>query len=51
MSRVSTGHLELGTADWVLWFNQTRLHGSIGYVPPIEYEAAYYDALIEKQAS
>ncbi len=43
--------LELGTADWVFWFNQTRLHSSIGYVPPIEYETTYYNALTEKQAS
>ncbi|GAA2017599.1 hypothetical protein GCM10009799_51980 [Nocardiopsis rhodophaea] len=24
------------------WYNTTRLHGEIGYVPPVEYEAAYY---------
>jgi putative transposase len=34
--------LELATLGWVHWFNQTRLHSSIGHVPPIEYEAAYY---------
>lgn len=34
--------LELGTALWVHWFNTTRLHSSIGYVPPIEYEAAFF---------
>jgi putative transposase len=26
--------LELATLGWVHWFNQTRLHGSIGHVPP-----------------
>jgi hypothetical protein len=31
---------ELGTADWAHWFNTHRLHGSIGYLAPLEYEAA-----------
>ena len=34
--------LELATLSWVHWFNENRLHGSIGNVPPLEYEAAYY---------
>jgi len=34
--------LELATLSWVHWFNETRLHSSIGHVPPLEYEAAYY---------
>jgi putative transposase len=34
--------LELATLSWRAWFNQTRLHSSIGNVPPIEYEAAHY---------
>jgi putative transposase len=34
--------LELATLSWVSWFNQTRLHSSIGHVPPIEYENQYY---------
>jgi len=33
--------LELATASWVAWFNQARLHSSIGNVPPIEYETAH----------
>ena len=37
--------LELATADWVWWFNHNRLHGSIGHVPPVEFEAAHYAAL------
>jgi putative transposase len=41
--------LELATLSWVHWFNQVRLHSSIGYVPPIEYEAAYYAALSNEQ--
>jgi putative transposase len=34
--------LELATLSWVHWFNETRLHGSIGHVPPIEDEDSYY---------
>ena len=34
--------LELATLGWVHWFNQTRLHSSIGHVPPLEHEAEYY---------
>jgi hypothetical protein len=26
----------------VHWYNTHRLHGSIGHVPPVEYEATYY---------
>ena len=39
--------LELGTLSWVHWFNNSRLHGAIGHVPPIEYEAAHHAALAE----
>ncbi len=28
--------LEYATAGWVDWYNNRRLHGSIGMVPPIE---------------
>jgi len=41
--------LELATLSWVHWFNGTRLHSAIGYVPPIEYETAYYTALTAEQ--
>ena len=34
--------LELATARWVEWYNQRRLHGSIGDVPPAEFESTYY---------
>ena len=34
--------LELATLTWVDWYNTGRLHSSIGYVPPNEYEATYY---------
>ncbi|MCX4745402.1 IS3 family transposase [Kitasatospora sp. NBC_01287] len=35
-------HVELATAEWVDWYNHRRLHGEIGHIPPIEYEANYY---------
>ncbi len=34
--------VELATARWVDWYNQRRLHSSIGNLPPAEFEAAYY---------
>jgi putative transposase len=35
--------VEFATLDWVDWFNHRRLLGPIGYVPPAEYEARYYE--------
>lgn len=34
--------VEFATLAWVDWFNHRRLLGPIGYVPPAEYEAQYY---------
>jgi transposase InsO family protein len=31
-------HLEYATADHVWWFNNKRIHGSIGYDTPVEHE-------------
>jgi putative transposase len=33
--------VERATAEWVHWYNTTRLHTSIGFLPPAEYEANY----------
>ncbi len=30
--------IELATAAWVDWWNQRRLHGANGHLPPAEYE-------------
>jgi putative transposase len=35
--------VEFATLDWVDWFNTRRLLEPIGYVPPAEYEAQYYE--------
>ena len=37
----------LATLNWVDWFNHRGLLGSIGYVPPAEFEMAYYRNLAE----
>ena len=34
--------LELATLEWVDWFNNRRLLGPIGYLPPAEYESSRY---------
>jgi len=38
-------NVEFATLTWVDWFNTRRLLEPIGYVPPAEYEAQYYEAL------
>lgn len=42
-------HVEWETLLYVDWFNNRRLHGANGMVPPVELEAAYY-ALINNPA-
>ena len=37
----SRRELEAATARWVAWFNRDRLHGELGYRPPIEIEMEY----------
>ena len=34
--------VELATLEWVDWFNNRRLFEPIGNIPPVEYEALYY---------
>jgi putative transposase len=34
--------VELATLEWVTWWNERRLHGAVGDIPPAEYEAIYY---------
>ncbi len=35
--------LELAIVAYVAWFNTTRLHGSLGDIPPDEHEAHHHD--------
>jgi putative transposase len=34
--------VELATLSWVHWWNNERLHESLGDVPPVEFEANHY---------
>jgi putative transposase len=35
-------HLETETMSYINWFNNKRLHGEIGDIPPAEFETNYY---------
>nr|WP_201344128.1 IS3 family transposase [Thiohalobacter sp. COW1] len=37
--------VELATLEWVAWFNHHRLMEPLGYIPPAEAEADYYQQL------
>ena len=37
--------VEFATAGWVDWYNNRRLHSSLGYVTPAEYEAVHHATL------
>jgi len=39
--------VEMATLEWVSWFNNQRLLSSIGYIPPVEAEMAYYRQNVE----
>ncbi len=43
--------LELATLEWVAWFNHHRLLESIGYIPPAEAEANYYQQLSKQSVA
>jgi transposase InsO family protein len=37
--------VEYATAGWVDWYNNRRLHSTLGNVSPVEYEQTHYAAL------
>jgi transposase InsO family protein len=41
----TSADVEYATAGWVDWYNHRRLHGSLGMLPPVEYEQHHYAAL------
>ncbi|MFE9804339.1 IS3 family transposase [Streptomyces goshikiensis] len=43
--------VELATAEWVDWYCHRRLHGEIGHIPPVEYEANYYRETTKPQVT
>ncbi|MEZ5336839.1 MAG: IS3 family transposase [bacterium] len=38
----SREHVELATLQWVDWYNNRRLMGPLGYMPPKQYEEKWY---------
>ncbi|BBJ69881.1 transposase (plasmid) [Enterobacter sp. 18A13] len=40
--------VELATLTWVEWYNNRRLLGRLGHIPPAEAEQAYYASIGEK---
>jgi len=46
----SLEEVEFATLEWVDWFNNRRLFGPIGNMPPAEFEALY-DGTRESQAT
>jgi transposase InsO family protein len=43
--------VELATLEWVCWFNHHPLLEPIGYIPPAEAEANYYQQLAERSVA
>ena len=41
--------LEISVAEYIDWFNFRRLHGEIGLVPPVEYEAQHQGTALPEQ--
>lgn len=40
--------VEMATLEWVHWFNHHRLLAPIGYIPPVEAEANYWQSLAKE---
>jgi len=47
----STEEVELATAAWVHWWNESRLHSACGDIPPAEFEEAYHRSLTATAAA
>ena len=43
--------LEVAVAEYIDWFNHRRLHGEIGYRPPVEYEQLNADQSSQELAT
>jgi len=41
--------VEFATLEYIDWFNNRRLHGEIGHVPPAEFEEVFYASRVEEQ--
>lgn len=42
--------VEFATAGWVDWYNNLRLHGTLGLITPVEFESLHYEALTREPA-
>ena len=42
--------VEFATAGWVDWYNNRRLHGSLGMLTPIAFETLHNEALTREPA-
>lgn len=42
------GDVEFATAGWVDWYNNQRLHGTLGMMTPVEFEQAH-DATLNRE--
>lgn len=40
--------VELATLTWVDWYNKSRLHGALKYLPPVEFEENYLKASVSQ---
>ncbi|WP_405652862.1 integrase core domain-containing protein [Streptomyces sp. NBC_00019] len=43
--------VERAVVQWVGWYNTERLHSALDYLPPEEFEAAYYRSLVTPNAA
>ncbi|OVD35207.1 transposase, partial [Escherichia coli] len=43
--RQNRAEVELATLTWVDWYNNRRLLGRLGHIPPAEAEKAYYASI------
>jgi len=41
--------LEIAVAECIDWFNFRRLHGEIGLIPPVEFEALHRSPTLPEQ--
>ena len=40
--------VERETAEWVRWYNHERIHSSIDYMTPIEWEVVYANTIAQR---